>query len=81
MPIYTFQCQSCDHIEERIVKFSDVESQRCRELVTKTRGPGDITGWQPGDPEVQEYGSQCGGQMVRAEEIETAGATKYAWKP
>jgi putative FmdB family regulatory protein len=81
VPIYTFKCEDCDHTEERVVKFSDAESQLCREMKTEVRGPGGITGWQPGDPDQQEYGKLCGGKMKRSEEIETAGRTSYAWKP
>jgi thymidylate synthase len=33
-----------------------LNTQNLHTIKTSVRGPGDITGWQPGDPTVQEYG-------------------------
>lgn len=30
MPMYDYKCQKCEIVEQRIVKFSDADSQKCK---------------------------------------------------
>lgn len=80
MACYSFKCNSCEWEGDRICRWDDISNQTCENVITKKKGPADITGWQPGDPQIEEYSGVCGGELVRSEEIEIAGITPKMWK-
>lgn len=43
MPVYSYKCPSCEHVEERLVRFADRDSQRCRRIVSTTLEDPEIS--------------------------------------
>lgn len=76
MPLYSFKCQKCGDETEQIVNFSDDLSKLKCEVEKKKRS-FLMFGANAGASSPHK----CKGQLVRSEEVETAGTMKYAWKP
>jgi len=74
MPLWTMKCEKCEWEGEHVCRFSALDEQTCKEEVgiENTAEEGMVT------PTVPK--SVCGGKLVRTEEIETAGRTRYAWQ-
>lgn len=75
MALWSMKCTSCGWEGDRVCRYDDLDKQTCGVEISNPHNPD---GEKP-DPDKPK--PKCEGKLVRTEEIETAHATKYAWKP